>query len=115
MLCRQFAAPVLIVCALAGAACGSKSPTAPTPAADFASQFDSLWSTFDREYSYFDHKHIDWNAMRSAYRPRAVAAADQAAFIAVITEMLAQLRDIHVVIRDPSGATIPTYQSDRFV
>lgn len=37
-------------------ACNSRdSPTAPSPpAADFAAQFDSLWSTFDREYSYFD-------------------------------------------------------------
>ncbi len=112
---RSAALALVIVCALAIGGCGSKSPTAPTPAADFASQFDSLWNTFDREYSYFDHKHIDWNAMRSTYRPRAVAAADQAAFITVIKEMLAQLHDIHVVIRDPSGATIPTYQSDRFV
>jgi hypothetical protein len=95
-------------------ACGAKSPTAPTPAADFASQFDSLWDTFDREYSYFEHKHIDWNAARAAYRPRALAAADQAAFIAVIGEMLSQLHDLHVVIRDPSGRTIPTYDPQTF-
>lgn len=104
---------VTLGCGLA-AGCGSKSPTAPTPTADFSSQFDSLWSTFDREYSYFEHKRIDWNAMRAAYRPRALGAADQAAFIDVVREMLSQLRDGHVVIRDPSGRTLPTYQPQTF-
>jgi hypothetical protein len=38
----------------------SDSPTAPSPPpSDFAAQFDSLWSTFDREHSYFDYKRID--------------------------------------------------------
>jgi hypothetical protein len=107
---------VLGLSALVWTACGSKSPTAPSsPSSDLAAQFDALWSTFDREYSYFIHKQIDWSALRSAYRPRAIAAADQAGFIAVIREMLGQLRDLHVVIRDPSGRTIPTYDPQSFV
>ena len=110
---RQSLSLALLAVLLASLACGG-SPTAPTPATDFASQFDSLWSTFDREYSYFEHKHIDWNAMRSTYRPRALAATDQYAFIAVITEMLAILHDLHVVIREPGGRSIPTYTHQRF-
>jgi hypothetical protein len=107
---------VWLVCAASSTACGSKSPTAPTPpAADFASQFDSLWTTFDREYSYFEHKQIDWNAMRAAYRPRALAAADQRGFIDVIREMLANLHDGHVTLRDPGGAQTPTHQPNAFV
>ncbi|HEU4926902.1 MAG TPA: S41 family peptidase [Vicinamibacterales bacterium] len=101
--------------ALTWTACGSKSPTAPSaPSSDFTAQFDSLWSTFDREYSYFVHKHIDWNALRTAYRPRALAAADQPGFIAVVREMLGHLHDLHVVIRDPGGATLPTYSPQSF-
>jgi hypothetical protein len=47
------------LCALTWNASGG-SPTAPSvPAADFAAQFDSLWTTFDREYSYFDYKQIE--------------------------------------------------------
>ena len=66
---------LLSTCALLVAACGSSnSPTAPTPAADFASQFDTLWANFDREYAYFEHKRIDWNAMKTTYRPLALAA-----------------------------------------
>lgn len=107
---------LILVCAAGISACGSKPPTAPTPpAADFASQFDSLWNTFDREYSYFEHKRIDWNAMRATYRPRALATGDQAAFMDVIREMLGQLHDVHVVIRDPGGRTIPTYDPHSFV
>ena len=92
------------------------SPTAPSPpAADFAAQFDSLWSTFDREYSYFDYKGIDWDALRTAFRPRAIAATDQREFIVVIREMLAHLHDTHVVLRDPGGAVITTYDPQAFV
>src|SRR5215475_6729780 len=107
----------LTLSALIWTACGSKSsPTSPSvPPADFAAQFDSLWTTFDREYSYFDYKGIDWSALRDTYRPRAIAAADQAGFIAVIREMLGRLHDQHVVVRDPGGAPLATYDPQFFV
>ncbi len=100
-----------------GTACSSSgSPTAPSaPPADFAAQFDSLWSTFDREYSYFDYKHIDWNAIREAFRPRAVGATDQLGFIGVIQEMLGRLHDLHVVLRNPGGGSLATYDPQYFV
>src|SRR5262245_41484323 len=106
---------LLSVCALTCCR-GSDTPTAPSvPSADFAAQFDSLWSTFDREYSYFEHKHIDWTALRTTYRPSAIAAADQIGFVGVIREMLAHLRDQHVVLRDPGGASVATYDPQYFV
>jgi carboxyl-terminal processing protease len=111
---------LLSVSAFTWSACGSSgspgSPTAPSvPPADFAAQFDSLWSTFDREYSYFEHKRIDWNALRTEFRPRAVTATDQLEFIGVIREMLGRLHDSHVVLRDPGGAAVATYQPQFFV
>ena len=110
--------PVVSVVLTLVLACNSKnSPTSPSaiPSADFASQFDALWTTFDREYSYFDYKHIDWNALRTAYRPRAIASTDQFGFIGVIREMLGQLHDLHVVLRDPGGASLATYDPQYFV
>lgn len=102
---------LLILCALASTVCGSSgSPTSPTPSGEFAAQFDSLWTTFDREYSYFVHKQIDWHALRNAHRPRAIAAADQNAFIGIVREMLEQLHDLHVTLRDPAGTVLPTYE-----
>lgn len=108
---------LLGVCVAAATGCGSgSSPTAPSPPlADFAAQFDSLWSTFDREYSYFVHKRIDWNELRTIYRPRAVAAIDQNAFIAVIREMLGHLHDGHVFLRDPRGTQLATFTPQHFV
>ncbi len=108
---------LLSPCAFPGNACSSSgSPTAPAvPPADFAAQFDSLWSTFDREYSYFDYKRIDWNALRATFRPRAIAATDRTGFIGIIREMLGHLRDGHVVVRDPAGAAVATYDPQRFV
>ena len=103
--------------ALTWSACGSNSsPTTPSaPPPDFAAQFDTLWSTFDREYSYFEYKQIDWNSLRTAFRPRAVAAADQLQLIGVIREMLGRLHDQHVVLRDPGGTVLTTYDSQAFV
>jgi hypothetical protein len=103
--------------ALTWSACGSSSsPTAPSaPPAEFAAQFDSLWATFDREYSYFDYKQIDWNALRTTFRPRALAATDQSGFIGVIREMLGHLHDLHVVLRDPGGVAMATYDPQAFV
>jgi hypothetical protein len=84
---RRLLIVLLWLAIVAGSGCGSDSPTAPSPpASDLAAQVDALWSTFDREYSYFVHKRIDWSALRSAYRPRAIEAADQTGFIAVIRD-----------------------------
>ena len=105
---------LLLLQAFAAAACGSPAAPSPPPA-DFAAQFDSLWSTFDREYSYFDYKRIDWNDLRATYRPRAIAAADQDAFIGLIREMLGHLHDGHVVLRVPGGGTLATYDSHSFI
>jgi Peptidase family S41/Tricorn protease C1 domain len=118
MMRREALLPVLLaLSAFTWNACGSsRSPTAPSvPPADFAAQFDSLWSTFDREYSYFDYKRIDWNALRAAFRPRAIAAGDQIGFISIVREMLANLHDLHVVLRDPGGAVMATYDPQFFV
>ena len=117
MIRRTVLLVLLPFLAFAGNACSSRgTPTSPSaPTADFAAQFDSLWNTFDREYSYFDHKQIDWNAFRTTFRPRAIAAADQLGFIAVIREMLGRLHDLHVVVRDPGGRAIATYDPQTFV
>lgn len=110
--------PFILAFALAVilSACGG-SPSAPTPvpSADFAAQFDSLWTTFDQQYSYFDYKSIDWNAIRERFRPQAVAAGDQVAFVNVIQQMLSTLHDLHVVIRDPSGGVRATYEPGYFI
>jgi len=97
---------VAFVGALTLAACGAATTQ---PATTFEGQFDDLWATFDRRYSYFELKGVDWDAARARYRSQAAGAPTQDAFIAVIREMLGELRDVHVSLIAPSGAYSPTY------
>lgn len=86
--------------------CGS-DPTGPP--ASLTGRFDLFWRTFDSRYSYFEYKGIDWDSLRAVFRPRAEAAATQAELIAILKEMVAPLRDVHVHLVTPSGSHQPTY------
>jgi hypothetical protein len=101
------------------AACGGGgikvSPGPSVTSTDFVGQFDSLWSTFNQNYSYFDYKHIDWDAARATFRPRAQAATTQDQLVAVVKDMMATLHDQHVTLIDPSGATVRTFVPSQFV
>lgn len=100
---RRFVVPALVL----AAACGSPSePAADTP----VEAFDLVWKAFDRTYPYFVLKHVDWGAARTEFRPRATAATTAAELNAILTEMVAPLRDVHVWIESPGGARTATYQ-----
>jgi len=91
------------------AACGGRQPVAPTDSAptDVGAQFDQLWTTFDRNYSYFDYKRIDWNALKAEFAPR-VAGVSQLQLVTLVQEMLGRLHDQHVVLTNGS-TTLRTY------
>lgn len=89
----------VLVMLVALEACAGE-PTAPrTPVA----MFDEFWATFDREYSYFGYKGVNWDSLRTVFRPRAVAAASEAALIPVLKDMIAPLRDLHAWFVSPDG------------
>lgn len=91
-------------------------PTSASPAsATYTAQFDAVWNTFDQQYPYFEQKKVDWNAMRARYRPAAAAAGSEAELAAVVREMLANLHDQHVALRDPNGKLLPTWTAANFV
>jgi hypothetical protein len=86
-------------------------PTFVWSEAEVGRVFDEFWREMDRRYSYFVlKKDVDWAALKEKYRPRAVQAKDAAALAAVLQEMLAPLRDLHIWIETPSGE-IPSYRS----
>lgn len=90
---------------LALEACASE-PTAPrTP----VEMFDAFWTTFDREYSYFAYKGINWDSLRTEFRPRARVAGSETALIAVLKEMVAPLRDVHVCFKPDNGGCEATF------
>lgn len=92
--------------ALVVAGCSS----ATEPPSSFVGRFDLFWETFDREYSYFDYKRINWDSLRTVYRPRAEAATTQRELVAVLKEMVAPLRDVHVKFTTPAAAIEPTFE-----
>lgn len=81
-------------------------PTAPdTP----MEMFDTFWTTFDREYSYFTYKQINWDSLRAVFRPRVVAYGSEAALIPVLKSMIAPLRDLHAWFVSPEGRVDYTF------
>lgn len=89
-------------------ACSGSDIVGPAPARDYASMFDDLWSEFDLHYSYFELKGVNWDSLGAHYRPMAVAASNDAAFGAVIGEMIGDLHDLHVSLS--AGST--TYMNN---
>lgn len=87
--------------------------------------FDELWSSADRHYSYFQAKSINWDSLKSAYRPRAAAAKSERELATVLSQLLAELRDPHVALTPfgpgstsrylTSSDTTPTFFSAKTV
>jgi carboxyl-terminal processing protease len=65
--------------------------TAEQRSADFAAFCDFV----REEYAYFDVKKTDWGRTCAFYAPRAAAAADRNAFVAVLERAMAEIYDHH--------------------
>jgi len=72
--------------------------------------YDLLVEEMGRNYSYFAHKNIDWEKLAQKYRSRGLAANTPKEFIEVITELLGQLKDVHVTIQTDQGQRLPTHR-----
>jgi hypothetical protein len=97
--------------ALAIVACRDGPTTPSTP----IEMFDEFWATFDREYSYFAYKGINWDSLRAVYRPNAVAAPSETELIPILKQMVAPLRDLHVWFVRPDGRFDMTHASNGVV
>lgn len=106
-LSRALLAPLVAVTL---AACG---PDVSAPAAEpYVTSFDRLWATVDRQYSYFPLKQVDWDSVRRVARPRAQSLVSEEGFLALVTEVLAKLRDVHVWLLAPDGTIHGTWQPE---
>lgn len=92
---KQRAALVAVIslCAACGAIVGPDVPSTPV------ALFDQVWSDLDRHYSLFGVKQINWDSLRAAYRPLALAKKSEEEVSGVIANMLSRLHDDHVVFR----------------
>ena len=108
---------LLLVMTGAFAACGNEPIAPETP----IEMFDAFWTTFDRQYPYFEYKSVNWDSLRTEFRPRALATGSEADLIALLKEMVAPLRDLHIWFIRPDDVRDMTYSPttvvnwDRFV
>jgi hypothetical protein len=91
--------------ALLVSACG-RALMEPDPAADPVANFEALWQEFDRHYSFFQLKDIDWDSLHAEFRPRVNGSTAPYPLFNVMADLLAHLEDGHVLLRGPQW----TYQ-----
>ena len=66
------------------------------PANDPLTNFESMWTTIDRKYTFFELKNIDWDAVYTTYRARISDDMTTRELYEVLADMLFELRDGHV-------------------
>ena len=77
-----------------------------------AQAFDSLWETVNREYPMFIIRpEVDWDKLRSQYRPEAINAKSDTELAIIMADMLSYLRDLHIGLK-VRGKIIPVYRRD---
>ncbi|GHN02917.1 peptidase S41 [Cytophagales bacterium WSM2-2] len=57
--------------------------------------FDIFWNDFDRNYSFFEQKGIDWEQYKQTYRPRIHANTSPKALLDILSEIILSLKDAH--------------------
>jgi len=86
----------------------------PDPPMDPVVVFDELWEEFDRYYSHFEIKAVDWGALREVYRPRVTPATTDGQLFAVFSDLLDELRDGHVNLWTPFALYAWTAWADAY-
>lgn len=85
--------------ALVSALCAScVALVGPDPATNEVALFDGLWQDLNLHYSFFVLKGVNWDSLRTVYRPRAQAAQNDNALAPVLIDLLSQLHDGHVLL-----------------
>ncbi|MDR1808880.1 MAG: S41 family peptidase [Prevotella sp.] len=58
--------------------------------------FEALWNIMDERYCFFEYKDVDWNEIRTKYAQRISEKMSDEALFAVLSQMLAEVKDGHV-------------------
>ncbi len=77
--------------------------TGPDPENTPETNFDTLWHEFDRYYSFFEWKHINWDSLYQVYRHKVSKQTGDMELLSIFSDMLDNLKDGHVNIYTPFG------------
>ena len=92
---NKFSLIFLLLLALASSSC-EKALMGDDVSATASNTFDYLWRRFDQQYSLFDVKGVDWQAVYDSLRPRVYNGMTADSLFAVCASMLGTLNDGHV-------------------
>lgn len=73
-----------------------KALVEPDPANEPKNNFDILWETFDKKYTFFELKNIDWDSVYHVYEPNVKPGMSRYELFDVMDNMLYALEDGHV-------------------
>lgn len=73
---------------------------------DDTTVFDIFWETYHEHYPFFALRHVDWDAVRATYRPRAARASSPAALFGVLRAMIEPLHDAHTFLGSVDDTTL---------
>ncbi len=80
---------------------------------DAETSFDKLWEEYDHSYAMFVIRpEVDWDKLREQYRPKAIECTTAYEFALVCSEMLKNLRDLHIWIT-VDGQNVPVFNRPR--
>ncbi len=86
----------------------------PTESNISIADFEAAWKTVNSVYPYFEIKQIDWDSIYTVYRPRAERANGNE-ILTILTDLLKELKDQHVLLKTEGGKCLRPYWSPRFI
>ena len=81
---------------------------------NYPEMFNSFYKTFDRNYSYFEYKNINWAAEKMRYEADINNVHTDSELIDLLLEMVKPMRDVHVWFRSDNDYRA-SYRSNKFM
>lgn len=91
---------IILFCLLVGSS-SCERLAIEEPDNDPITNFELFWQEFDRYYSFFEQKDIDWDSVYAVYRPQVNTETSSEKLFSVLVEMSLLLEDGHVGINTP--------------
>jgi hypothetical protein len=76
-------------------------------AAEELQDFDSIWTLIDQKFACFQNLNLDWNAIKTKYRPEIANGVSRGRFAAILSQMSIALMEPHTKIGDWGITNLP--------
>lgn len=70
------------------------------PTAEKLRIFDAFWDTTNQQFGGFPNLAVNWDSMRTRYRPEVEAGVSKGRFYAIMTQLSMALQEMHTNVRD---------------